>query len=246
MKKFALLLVSMLIAQNISVATPMEKITETRGYISANSEKTKDVYPNIAEITFTKENTAKTIEQASTDNKKAIADINTELQKFKAADKDATEIKTGTYSARPNYVYKNNKRQISGYTVVNSITVKTKSTDKLGKMIDAAIKAGADRVGSLSFSYENDGTLCKQLINEATKDVYETASQAATAAKQSIKGIKTINTGCYTQMNNTSNFRNYAQAKMLDTAEAAEEPETNVTPGKIKVRATVNAEFYVK
>ena len=168
------------------------------------------------------------------------------MQKFKAADKDATEIKTGNYSARPNYVYKNNKRQITGYTVVNSITVKTKSTDKLGKMIDASIKAGADKVGSLHFSYESDGTICKQLINAATKDVYDTASQAALAAKQSIKGIKTINTGCYTQMHNSSNFRNYAQAKMADGLEATEEPETTVTPGKIKIRATVNAEFYVK
>ena len=46
-------------------------------------------------------------------------------------------------------------------------------------------------------------------------------------------------------MNNTSNYRNYAAKAMSADMEAAE-PETSVTPGKIKVRATVNADFYVK
>ncbi|MCR5260303.1 MAG: SIMPL domain-containing protein [Candidatus Gastranaerophilales bacterium] len=246
MKKLILLLTALLFFQNISYSAPLEKVTEQRGYISTHSEKTKDVYPNIAEITFTKENTAKTIEQASTENKAVIADIKKVLEKFKADYPNTTEIRTGSYSANPNYTYtKNNKRQITGYTVVNSVTVKTKATEQLGKMIDAAIKAGADRVGSLSFSFENDGTICKELINLATKEAYDMATQTASAAKETIKGVKSVNTGCYTQMHNTSNFRNYSAKMMAADGETAE-PETSVTPGKIKVRATVNADFYVK
>lgn len=245
MKRIILLITALLISQNILLSAPLEKVTEQRGYISTHSEKTKDVYPNIAEITFTKESTAKTIEIASTENKTVIAEINKSLQKFKTD--NTTEIKTGTYTANPNYTYnKNNKRQIIGYTVINSVTVRTKSTEQLGKMIDAAIKAGADRVGSLSFSYENDGTICKELINLATKEAYDLALQTAGAAKETIKGVKTISTGCYTQMNNTSNFRNFASAKMMSADTESAEPETSVTPGKIKVRATVNADFYVK
>lgn len=248
MKKSALFLAAMLLlTQNTAISAGDDSVTEHRGYISTHIEKTKDVYPNIAEVTFTKENTAKTIEAASTDNKTAIAAINKALQAFKT--NDQTEIRTGSYSAHPNYVYVKNsdKRQISGYTVVNSVTVKTKSTEQLGKMIDAAIKAGADRVGALSFSYENDGTICAELLNLATKEAYDRALQTASAAKQSLKGIKTIGTGCYTQMNNTNRYRNFAaSAKMTDGVAEAEEPETSVTPGKVKVRATINADFYVK
>lgn len=247
-KVFLLFAIALIFTQNNAFSAPLEKITEERGFISTSSEKTKDVYPNIAEITFTKENTAKSIEAASTENKTAIAEINKVLQKFKAENPSTTEIRTGTYSANPNYTYtKNNKRIITGYTVVNSITVRTKSTEKLGKMIDAAIKAGADRVGSLSFSYENDGSVCKELIELATKEVYETATTAAKSVNQTIKSVKSMNTGCYTQMNNTSNFRNNFAMKQAVCADAAvEEPETTVAPGKIKVRATVNANFYVK
>lgn len=249
MKKFAVLIcLAVLCSQSIGYSAAIEKINEERGYISSNAEKTKDVYPNIAEVTFTKENTAKTIETASTENKAVMSEINKALQNFKKNNPDSTEIRTGNYSARPNYVYKNNKRQLTGYTVVNSVTVRTKSTELLGKMIDAAIKAGADRVGSLSFSYENDGSICRELIYQATLEAQTIAQVAANTTKQTIKGVKNIHTGCYTQMNSTSNFRNYAAKAMAVTADGVEEaePETSITPGKIKVRATVNAEFYVK
>ena len=249
MKKVLFLLLAALIVSQSSVySAAVEKITEERGYISSSAEKTKDVYPNIAEVTFTKETTAKTIEAASTENKTVIAEITKALQTYKQNNANTTEIRTGNYTANPNYVYKGNKKQLTGYTVINSITVRTKSTDLLGKMIDSAIKAGVDRVGSLSFSYENDGSICKELIYQATQETQTYAQVAATSSHQIIKGIKSMHTSCYTQMNNTTNFRNYAKASMAMSADGASEsaPETTITPGKIKVRANVNAEFYVK
>lgn len=246
MKKFIFLLSLMLLcSQNSVYSTINEQITEQRGFISTNAEKTKEVYPNIAEITFTKESTAKTIELASNENKIVISKINKILETFKVNNPNSIEIKTGSYTVRPNYSYKNNKNQITGYTIINSITVKTKQTEIIGKMIDSALNAGADRVGSLSFSYENDGTICRDLISEATKEAQKTAITTAKSANQEIKGIKSISTGCYTQMNNSSVLRNYS-AKAIQTDSTAESIETTITPGKIKIRASVNADFYVK
>ncbi len=246
MKKLVLLIVlALMFSQNVIYSEVVEKITEARGYISANVEKDKDVYPNVAEITFTKENTAKSIETASQENKTAMTAIQTALLAYKD---DNTEIRTGSYSATPNYVYKNNKKQLTGYTVVNSVTVKTKSTEKLGKMIDAAILAGADRVGSLSFAYQNDGTICRDLITQATGEAQDIAKLTAKTTNQVVKGVKYIKTGCYIEQSNSMNYRNFSAKSMAfgsaDTAEAM--PETTITPGKIKVRANVSAEFYVK
>lgn len=247
MKKTVLFLfLALIFSQNAIYSAVVENITESRGYISANAEKDKDVYPNVAEITFTKENTAKSIEMASQENKTAMTAIQTALLLYKD---DNTEIRTGSYSATPNYTYKNNKKQLTGYTVINSVTVKTKSTEKLGKMIDAAILAGADRVGSLSFSYQNDGTVCKDLIYQATSEAQDIANLTAKTTNQIIKGVKYISTSCYVQHSNSASYRNFsakssAFGSSSDTAEAM--PETTITPGKIKVRANVNAEFYVK
>ena len=253
MKKIIIILLLSMICTEQEVSSSMiEKISEERGYISSSSEKTKDVYPNIAEVTFTKETTAKTIEAASIENKEVINEIKKELEKYKKEKADTTEISTGAYTANPNYIYKSNKKQLTGYTVTNSITVRTKSTEMLGKMIDSAIKAGADRVNALSFSYENDGTICKDLIYEAAREAENIAQVAANSAKHTIKGVKAIHTGCYTQMNNRTNVRNNYSAKMMSfganngAEDAVAEPATSITPGKIKVRATVNAEYYVK
>ena len=56
MKKFlCLLFATWILSQSNVYSAAVEKITEERGYISSSAEKTKDVYPNIAEVTFTKE-----------------------------------------------------------------------------------------------------------------------------------------------------------------------------------------------
>lgn len=246
MKKIlALICLAIIVSQGAVYSAAIEKVTEERGYISSSAEKDKDVYPNVAEISFTKETTEKTIELASTKNKEVMAEITKSLQAYK---NDNTEIRTGNYSANPNYTYNSkNKRTLTGYTVVNSITVRTKDTEKLGKMIDAAIKAGADRVGSLSFSYQNDGSVCKDLIIQATKDAQDIAQMAAKTTNQVIKGVKTLNTSCFVQSNNSVSYRNFAKASAMSmgaTEDAA--AETSVVPGKIKVKANVHAEFYVK
>lgn len=244
-KVIALICLAIFVSQGAVYSAAIEKITEARGYISASSEKDKDVYPNVAEISFTKETTEKTIELASTKNKEVMAEITKSLQAFQG---DKTEIRTGSYSANPNYTYNKSKKTLTGYTVVNSITVRTKDTEKLGKMIDAAIKAGADRVGSLAFSYQNDGSVCKDLILQATKDSQEIAQMAAKTTNQTIKGVKNINTNCYIQSNNSVSYRNFAAKAMAASgvAEDAAAPETSIAPGKIKVKANVYAEFYVK
>jgi len=249
MKKTSLILAGIILflSQNtVGSAVVTEKITENRGYITASVEKTKEVAPNTASITFTKENSSKVLETASNENKAAISKMNAELEKLKAAG-IKIEIVKGYYSVHPNYSYKSDKRNITDYTVTNSITVKTSDTNSLGKIIDAALSAGADRVSSLSFSYESTGNNCNELIWQATHEAREMAKVSANAAGQEIKGVKAISTSCYQGINNAATLRNFKSAgqsaKMADIEEML---ETSVTPQKIKIRASVNAEFYVK
>ena len=73
MRKKSLILIGIILflSQNSANTAINEKITETRGYISASVEKTKEVSPNVATVTFTKENSSKILETASKDNKTA-------------------------------------------------------------------------------------------------------------------------------------------------------------------------------
>ena len=86
----ALICLAIIVSQGAVYSAAIEKVTEERGYISSSAEKYKDVYPNVAEISFTKETTEKTIELASTKNKEVMAEITKSLQAYK---NDNTEIK---------------------------------------------------------------------------------------------------------------------------------------------------------
>ena len=248
MKKISLVLTcfTLILCQNTVYSAVTEKITETRGYISASVEKTKEVAPNVASVTFTKENTAKTLDAASNDNKAAISKMNAALEKLKTSGIKLEAVK-GSYNVSPNYSYKT-ERKLIDYTVTNSITVKTSDTESLGTIIDAVLAAGADRVSSLYFSYESTGNNCNELIWQATHETREMAKVAANAAGQEIKGLKAISTSCQQGINNsTTLMRNFAgsgqSAKMADIENII---ETSITPQKIKIRANVHAEYYVK
>ena len=248
MKKMSLILAGIILflSQNTINAAVTEKITESRGYVSATVEKTKEVAPNKASVTFSKENTAKTLETASNENKIVISKMNAELEKLKASG-IKLEIIKGNYNAYPNYSYRTDKRNIIDYTVTNSITVKTSDTDSLGKIVDAVLSAGADRVSSLSFSYESNGNNCNELIWQATHEAREMAKVSANAAGNEIKGVKAVTTSCYQGINNSTTLRNsYGAGKSAKMAEVEDMLETSVAPQKIKLRATVHAEFYVK
>jgi hypothetical protein len=243
MKKIiAIISVFLLCTQTTIYSEVIQKIQEERGYISVNSEKMKEVYPNIVQVTFRKEDTAKTLQEASDINKKAIDKINTALSQYLT---EGTEVVKGNYTANPIYTYKSNQKLLQGYTVINTITLKTKNTKDLGKMIDTAIKSGADAVNSLSFSFENDNTICKNLISEATQEAKSIAETTAKSTNNTIKGIKAIRTSCSTSTSSSNNlYRNYT--RLSTTADTNENAETNVAIGKMNITASVNADFYVK
>ena len=111
----ALICLAIIVSQGAVYSAAIEKVTEERGYISSSAEKYKDVYPNVAEISFTKETTEKTIELASTKNKEVMAEITKSLQAYK---NDNTEIRTGNYSANPNYTYNKSRRRQSRLIVL--------------------------------------------------------------------------------------------------------------------------------
>lgn len=248
MRKILILLTLAILSQSTVFASISDNFSEERGYINVYSEKTEEVSANIAEITFIKENTGKKVDEVSKQNKDSVSKIEKALSEYK---NDQTTVKTSGYQVTPIYGNKSKGREIEGYKVLNSITVKTKNTDKLGKIIDSAINAGADRVTGLSFQHETSSLTCNKLIKEAAKEAYNTAKITAETSNQTILGIKNINVSCSTQNNNSARFVNYAKNAVMSTASGAADTEaaddsTIIEAGTSKIRASVSASYYIK
>ncbi len=247
MKKFLLIafLLTLFFGLNqISNAAVNETKTE-KGYISLSESKTQDADPNMAKITFAIENTDDDAQKAAYENNKISNEIINALKQIAIQDQDI--IKTNNYSIRP--VYSTNssgKRVIRNYTAVNSITVETKNISEVSKFIDTALANGANRTEGLSYTFDNEKSVCKELYPEIIKDLRQQADTLAHAAGTSVSGIKSLRVSCGTSYASSSRLTAYSRSSSLDNDLTEDTAPAVVEPGKVKVRVNVNADFYVK
>lgn len=247
MKKYviAALLTAFILQPSIVTAAP--GIYDDCGTISASSEITKEVMPDTAFVTLTVQTSDKKSDVASLKNKEIMQKIKQSITAMTNST-NKIEMTTTNFSLRPDYSYnRNNVRNLIGYTVRNSVNIKTKDIENLGKIVDAGFAAGATEISGIDFKLEQDASYCNDLLYQVSSSAYKRAASSARALNQSIKGIKSMSTHCSFQSANGRYTRLLAKSTAGDSAnEAASEPETQLTPGKTKINASVNATFYVK
>ena len=101
---------------------------------------------------------------------------------------DPGETTTGRFSVSPRYSHRPPQAQadwrpdIVGYRVENSIQVETRKIEMAGKLIDVAVRAGANSVRSISFGLSDDRAYRKEAIAEATAHARVDALALAEAA----------------------------------------------------------------
>lgn len=101
---------------------------------------------------------------------------------------ESGEATTGRFSVSPRYGPRPPQPQadwrpeIVGYRVDNSIQVETAKIELAGRLIDAAVRAGANSVRSISFGLADERAYRKEAIAEATAHARADALAVAEAA----------------------------------------------------------------
>jgi uncharacterized protein YggE len=104
------------------------------------------------------------------------------VRALKSAAGAGAEIKTSGYSLQPQRVYKEGvPPAITGYEARNSVTVILSDLTKVGAVIDAASQAGANDVGSITFTLRKDRPAKDQALAEATREAVNKAQVIAQA-----------------------------------------------------------------
>ncbi|MDU6735032.1 MAG: SIMPL domain-containing protein [Veillonella sp.] len=119
--------------------------------IHVTGQASRSVAPTYAILTLgiTSENT--NINAAKSNNDRIMSDLISRLSNLNVAKKD---VYTSNISVSPTNDYQEGKRVNTGYRVSNLVTVKINNLDSVGKVVDAAVNAGANDINSLSF--QND------------------------------------------------------------------------------------------
>lgn len=104
-----------------------------------------------------------------------------------------SDVQTSDFSVQPKHVYEKDKEpRISGYVASNQVMVKICFLHKMGGVLDALIKEGANRVGGVSFGVKDSKELLDKARVLAMKDAKDKAKLYADAGGFTIVKFKNI------------------------------------------------------
>jgi uncharacterized protein YggE len=146
---------------------------------------------DIAVTTIGFTNTDKDVATAQTNNKKVMDQVMADLKKLGIEERD---LQTN-YSIYPDYDYTNNKNELKGYKVSQSVTVKVRNLQSIPNVLALAGKYGANEVGGLSFTIDDTESLRNESRQKALEDAKMKAQKLA--ASLGMRLVEIVNYGEY-------------------------------------------------
>lgn len=128
----------------------------------------------------------------------AVAENTTQTQQMvdalKTAGVDAKDIQTTNFSIYPNTQFdpQTNTKIGTTYVVDNTVNVTVRQLDKLGALLDASVKAGANSVNSIQFDVFDKTKALKQARDLAVKDAQTQAQELSATAGVTLGNVQTI------------------------------------------------------
>lgn len=142
--------------------------------------------PDRAEFTFGVETRAKTATAALARNSTDAAAV---IAAVKAAGVGAADIQTSQVSLSPQM--SQDGSEVTGYVASNVVTVKT-DLAKAGKLVDAAVGAGANSVGGPMLSRSDADAQYRDALKKAVADARLKAQALADAAGLKLGAVQSI------------------------------------------------------
>lgn len=149
------------------------------------------------------------------------------------------EVKTSDYNLQPEQDYSSNGLpKIVGYTVRNTVTASIGDLTRVGAVIDAATKAGANSVESTAFIVRQDSPAHGEALALATKQALAKAVAIAQSLNGRIVRVVETNEG---GISPPSAPVSYAGSAMSNAGMSAAKPitATPVEAGSLDVRSQV-------
>jgi len=160
--------------------------------INVTGEGKVYITPDIVTVTIgvhTEGKDAATAVAANNAQSQKVADA---LKTFKIDPKD---IQTTNISIYPQQQTDNTGKPLGiTYVVDNTVYVTLRDISKLGDMLDAVVKAGANTINSIQFDVADRSAATSQARTAAVKDAQTQAQELASAAGVTLGDVRTLST----------------------------------------------------
>jgi len=198
------------------------------------------VAPDRAALSVAVETTAPAAADAAKDNARRSTAVSAALQQLTG--KDDTLTTTG-YSLEPRYDYpkrgETSEPRIVGYVARNQVAVETRRIDGVGDLIDAAIRAGANRVESVQFTLSDRTEALRRALQQAGSQARAQADSIAKALGVTLKGVVSATTTAPPIVQPRFMTRTMA-------AEAAPASPPPIEPGEVTVASTLVVTYEIE
>lgn len=217
--------------------TPPASLRQDSGYVEVSGTARVEVSPDRARASFAVETRAEAAGDAAGDNAELMDSV---MDALRAADLPGLEIETYGYTLRPEYRFTQEDgtrvRTIDGYTALNNIRVTVSDVDAVGRVVDAAIGAGANRVSGLSFEASDTEDARREALTRAVETARAEAATIAAALGRELGPPLEVRGGAQQPQPR--------EAAMMRTAMAqARERDTPIEAGEQTVSASVTIKF---
>lgn len=196
--------------------------------IRASGEGVVSVRPDLARVTVGVSTQAATAQEAAAQNATAAERV---INAVRAALGAGGTVETVSYTVTPNYRSSGGESVLIGYTVTNLIEATTFEMGSVGRIIDAATGAGANRVQSLRFGLRDADPPTRQALTAAATQARGRASAIANGLGGRAGAVLSAQEG--------SVVRPVTDTRLGVSAGA---PATPIETGMVEVRATVAVE----
>jgi uncharacterized protein len=236
----AILTAAILIVAAFSMGWMMnndQQINPNQKTLSTSATINKKVAPDKVEVVINIETQNNSAQISQEDNARISAAVRQAL-----TDIGVTDVKTLSYYENEQYVWNSsyNRQDKNGYITVNSLQINLIDITKAGSTIDAAVRAGANRVQSVSY------TLTDSKQNEIKAQALEEASASAKLKAISMAKGLGVTLGSVVNISESS-FNYYPMMKTMGAEDisviSSYTPPTQITPGDVTVDASVVVVF---
>lgn len=163
--------------------------------ITVTGEGRVDAVPDLATISLGVTTEARTAAEALSANNAAMAAV---LDRLGAAGVAERDLQTTGLSVNPvwsGYERTGGRPEITGFQATNVLTVRVRALDRLGGILDAAVKDGANTLNGLSFGLAAPQPALDEARARAVADARRKAEIIAGAAGARLGRIESITEG---------------------------------------------------
>jgi uncharacterized protein YggE len=222
---------SVAVAQAASVSSPSSSEPE----ITASGRGEVKLAPTYAAVMVNIETRAKTAVEAASQNVQKVEAVMKALRDAGLTEKD---IATAAYNVQQMYDYRPNRESPEpiGFSANTMIRAEVRRLDRLGRVIDAGIGAGATGISGVQYFATNAEEARRSAMSQAVREARTDADVLARAAGGSLGRLIALNSGGVSQP--------FPRDFMLagGSARVAGAP-TNIVPGELNVTAMVSGRW---